>query len=110
MDAQAYRLYVGTSPGVNDVLDSGEVAGTSYLPSGLPSSGTLYARVWTKVNGTWARHSDIAFTPETSILPSHIVVPVDGTATFDTVQPFEWSEVTLARGYRLTSRHGLWSG
>src|SRR5262245_63041867 len=46
--------------------------------------------------------SDIAFTPEASILPSHIVVPVDGTATFDTGQPFEWSEVTLARGYRLT--------
>ena len=99
--AQAYRLYVGTSPGANDVLDSGEVAGTSYLPSGLPSSGILYARIWTKVNGIW-RHSDIAFTPEVSILPSHIVVPVDGTATFDTVQPFAWSEVTLARGYRLT--------
>ena len=61
--AQAYYLYVGTSPGANDVLDSGEVAGTSYLPSGLPSSGILYARIWTKVNGMW-RHSDIAFTPE----------------------------------------------
>jgi hypothetical protein len=99
--AQAYYLYVGRSPGAKDVLDSGEIAGTSYLPIGLPSSGILYARIWTKMNGMW-RHSDIAFTSEASILPSRIVVPVDGAATFDTVQPFEWSEVTLARGYRLT--------
>src|SRR6266702_1106501 len=48
------------------------------------------------------RHSDIAFTPEASIPPSHIVVPGNGTATFDTRQPFAWSEGPLARGYRLT--------
>jgi hypothetical protein len=101
MNAQAYHLYVGTSPGDNNILDSGEVAGTSYLASCLPSRGILYARILTKVNGTW-RHSDIAFTPEASIPPSHIVAPVDGTTTFDTMQPFAWSEVTLARGYRLT--------
>jgi len=54
------------------------------------------------MNGTWTRHSDIAFTPEASIPPSHIVVPGNGTATFDTRQPFAWSEGPLARGYRLT--------
>ena len=43
--APACCLYVGTSPGANDVLDSGEVAGTSYLPSGLSSSGILRAHL-----------------------------------------------------------------
>jgi hypothetical protein len=102
MNAQAYYLCVGTSPGAKDVINSGELAGTSYLPKSLPSSGILYARVWTKVNGSWSYHSDIAFTLATSLPPSHMVVPVDGTATFDTGQPFKWSEVPLARGYRLT--------
>lgn len=57
-EAQGYRLYVGTSPGSNDVHDSGDLTATAYLAGGLPSTGILYARVWTKQGGLWARHSD----------------------------------------------------
>src|SRR6266852_5087966 len=62
----------------------------------------LYARVWTKVNGSWARHSDLMFSPETRNDFSSIVAPVNGTTRFNTLQPFQWSAVAIARACRLT--------
>ncbi|PYR16295.1 MAG: hypothetical protein DMF98_28235 [Acidobacteria bacterium] len=100
--AEAYKLSIGSTPGGADIADSGETASTSYLATGLPSSGILYARVWTKLNGTWARHSDIMFSPETRNDVSSIVTPVDATTHFNTLQPFQWSAVAIARAYRLT--------
>lgn len=44
----------------------------------------------------------IAFSPEILTAPSTIIRPLDGAVTFDTAQPFQWTEVALARGYRLT--------
>jgi hypothetical protein len=100
--AQAYRLYLGTSPGGNDLLDSGEVGITSYQPSGLVATGPVYARIWAKVAGIWARHSDIQFSADALNEPAHMLVPFDGENGFDAIQPFEWDEVPVARGYRLT--------
>jgi hypothetical protein len=101
-NAQAHQLIIGTSVAGNDVFDSGEISGTSAIVSGLPATGTLYARVWSKINGAWSRHTDIAFTLEPSGVAANIVVPSDGLATFDTMVPFEWTEVPLGRAYRLT--------
>ena len=44
----------------------------------------------------------IAFTLAASSPISSIVVPGNGQAAFDAVQPFQWSAVPLARGYELT--------
>jgi hypothetical protein len=46
-------------------------------------------------------HSDSAFTLDSSVPASTIVAPADGESAFDSALPFEWSEVPLARGYRL---------
>ena len=100
--AQGYEVWVGSAPGSNDIYDSGEVAGTSVGVTSLPLTGPLYARVWTKSGGAWARHSDIAFSIESSAAASTILGPADGSTTFDTARPFKWSAVALARGYRLT--------
>ena len=51
-NAEAYYLYVGTAPGAKDVVDTGEIATTSYHANSLPT-GTLYVTIWTKVSGTW---------------------------------------------------------
>jgi hypothetical protein len=100
-NASAQELRVGTSAGANDLFDSGQMIATSAVVNGLPITGVLYARAMSSVNGTW-HYMDIAFMPDAASSTSSIVVPSDGQAVFDTVQPFQWSAVPLARGYHLT--------
>ena len=100
--ADFYELKIGSVPGANDLLDSGAIPTTSFSASGLASSGPLYAEIWAKVNGQWTMHSDIGFTLDATVQPSTIVQPPDATPDFDTAQPFVWSDVAMARGYRLT--------
>jgi hypothetical protein len=61
--AQAYYLYVGTTPGTHGLVNTGEISQTSYQATGLPSSGTLYARIFTKIGGVWY-YADISFTTQ----------------------------------------------
>jgi len=99
--AVAHQLRVGTSPGGNDLLDTGVMLGTSTVVPGLPARGTLYARALSNANGVW-ESTDIAFTVDSPSPFSTIVTPADGEPAFDTAWPFEWSAMPLARGYRLT--------
>ena len=94
-------LRVGTSPGAADVFDSGHITTTSVVVSGLPSTGLLYAAASSMVNDIW-RRTDIRFTLEASIAPSTMLAPSGPGVPFDTVEPFEWTAVPIARGYRLT--------
>ena len=49
-NVQAYYLYVGTTVGAKDLVNTGEIQGTSYLVTkALPAGQTIYARVYTKV-------------------------------------------------------------
>jgi hypothetical protein len=60
--AQNYYLTIGRSVGANEVLASGELPSsqTSYTsPLALPA-GTLYARIYTKLNGAYSRWQDIS--------------------------------------------------
>jgi len=59
--ASAYYLYVGSSLGAKDLVNTGELHVTSYLAPRLPTGQVLYARLWTKVAGHW-RNTDITFT------------------------------------------------
>jgi RHS repeat-associated protein len=59
-NAQAYYLYVGTTVGANNLVNTGEIQPTSYAASTLPANVTLYARLWTKLGGVW-RYVDITF-------------------------------------------------
>src|SRR5712691_4066549 len=59
-DATAYVLWVGTSVGAKDLVGTPEIAQTSYLATGLPTSQTLYARIWVQVGGVW-RSTDSTF-------------------------------------------------
>jgi hypothetical protein len=99
-NADTQHLLVGTTPGGNDLFDSGNIVATSAVVPTLPSTGVLYARVSSRVNGAW-RHSDIAFTAGSLPSGSTIVSPADGEPAFDTAQPFIWSDSPLARAYRL---------
>lgn len=57
--ALAYYLYVGTTQGAKDVVDSGEVSTTSQTWT-LPFGRTLYARLWTRYVDRWVFH-DVVF-------------------------------------------------
>jgi RHS repeat-associated protein len=59
-NAQAYYLYVGTTVGANNLVNTGEIQPTSYAASTLPANVTLFARLWTKLGGVW-RYVDITF-------------------------------------------------
>src|SRR5204862_1563824 len=52
-NAQAYYLYVGTTQGANNLVNTGEIQTTSYSATTLPTNTLLYARLWTKVDGVW---------------------------------------------------------
>ncbi len=100
-NSTAHQLLVGTTPGANELFDSGQIGATSVAVSGLPPTGTLYARVSSRVGAIW-RHTDIAFTLEASPALPTMIAPYNGQVGFQTALPFEWSAVPLAHGYRLT--------
>jgi hypothetical protein len=100
-DAHAtFRLSVGTTPGGNELLETGELTRTSYGPVELAGDGPRYARIWTKSLGEW-RYEDAVFTVSSRVQPARIEFPGDGALNADIARPFQWSDVALARGYRL---------
>jgi hypothetical protein len=96
--AQAYYLYVGTSQGANNLINSGELHQTSYSASSLPANQTVYARLYTEVGGVW-RYIDSSFRGD--ILTTRIISPVNGATTADWMQPIQWTIVPNAQAYYL---------
>jgi uncharacterized repeat protein (TIGR03803 family) len=95
---QAYYLYVGTNVGAKDLVNTGEIQQTSYrVPLTLPAGTTFYARLWTKVGGTW-RYVDASFsTPPIA----RFTYPVAGTTTVDPTLPLAWTSVPDVQAYYL---------
>jgi hypothetical protein len=96
--AQSYYLYVGTTPGAKDVIDSGETAATSwsFAPSVVP--GMFYIRMYTKTAGRW-RYVDSSFTAYAP--PSTMTYPTDGATAVECRTPFTWVSKPGASSYRL---------
>src|SRR5205807_2065184 len=95
--AQAYYLYVGTSQGAQDLVDSAEIQSTSYQVPPLPAGQTLWARIWTEVGGHWS-FRDASFT---AVAPSHssFTYPQNGSTSVDTSKAFTWTSVPSAQAY-----------
>jgi hypothetical protein len=94
-NAQAYYLWIGTTAGAKDLVDSGEVHTTSFKAT-LPRNQTVYARLWTKVAGAW-RYSDSSFASFLSVLTT----PSNGSISADFTQPLQWTTVPGAQAYYL---------
>jgi hypothetical protein len=92
--ARAYYLYVGTTSGGKDLVDTGEVQTLDAPMVPLPADQTVWARVWTDINGSW-RPNEIAF----KVRGAALVTPVDTAATAG--QTFKWTEITNAQTYYL---------
>ncbi|HEY7889319.1 MAG TPA: hypothetical protein VIC29_13955 [Steroidobacteraceae bacterium] len=107
-NAYAYQLQIGTSPGANDVFDSGAIASTSISVPGLPQSGVLYARVravpkgWSPDSGTdFSRAEYATFRTDSDVKGATFIYPANaGMANAAT--PISWTDESVAQGYRLT--------
>jgi hypothetical protein len=97
-DAQGYRLQIGTTPGGNDVLESGETARTWWTVEALPAGRTLYARLQTRLGSRWVT-SDSQFVSADKAL---LVYPYAGASDVSASETFVWSGVSDAQAYRVT--------
>lgn len=60
--ATGYWLYVGSSPGANDIFTQGASANLSLTVPGLPTDGrVLYFRLFSEMGGTW-QYRDYTYT------------------------------------------------
>lgn len=97
-NAEVYYLYVGTAPGLYDVIDSKEIRQASYSAMSLPANRTLYARLYTKSWGVW-RYTEIAFTVAKGL--ATLITPIDGATRVDPTRAFEWTSVPFKQSYYL---------
>jgi len=95
--AETYYLYVGTSPGAKDLINTGERQRTDYVGRPLPGGIQAYARLWTKLDGAW-RFSDSSFI--TQDVP-RFVTPRAGATNLGSTVDFSWTSVAGAKGYRV---------
>ena len=95
-DAQSYYLYVGTSPGAKDIVDTGETKATSFQVNGLEPGKTLYARVYTLLKGVWEVDS-VTFTTS---LSARFTKPMAGDGS-DLGQGIAWTTILGADSYLL---------
>jgi endoglucanase len=101
-DAQGYYLTVGTAPGRYDLANSGVLTGevTSYSVPALPTATTLYARVYTEMDGAFTRYQDVKFTAVRG--QAELTSPTAGGSAVTDPVSFAWTTVGAAVGYDLT--------
>ena len=94
-----YQLYIGTSPGSNDVYNSWGVTTTTLtLNLSWRSNFTYYVRLFTDVAGKW-RYSDSSFSTGTGI--AHLLSPRNGASGVSQFQLFTWNAIPNALAYSL---------
>src|SRR5205809_868842 len=96
--AQAYQLYLGSTPGAMDILNSRQIHTTSFPWTNTPAHQTLYARIWVQVGGVW-RHTDSSFSGVP--LRAQITYPVNGAVNANLALPIQWTSVPNAEAYQL---------
>jgi hypothetical protein len=96
--ALAYYLYVGTAPGLKDVVDTGEINQTAYAAT-LPAGRHLYARIHTKFSDRWLSR-DVDFTTAAAP-PASLLQPANGAITSGAQVTFSWTSSSGALAYYL---------
>ena len=97
-DVTLYEFRLGTTgPGSTNVYNSAE-ASTTVLTSGLISNiptnaATLYARLYSKINGAW-QYSDYTYTEYGTPVPAALTSPTPGSTLTGSSATFTWSAGT----------------
>jgi hypothetical protein len=86
-------LYLGTSQGASDLLESGDLSGgTTVSVSGLPTDGqTIYVRLWYRTLGRPWHFRDCTVTAAT-LPPPALTSPSCGSSLTSTSAIFSWAD------------------
>ena len=100
--AQAYYLLVGTTIYGANLVNTGALPSTrtSFSMPVLPANSTLYATLFTKINGAWSHYVAATFT--TGPVRATLIDPYDGDTALDGAPLFSWTTIAGADGYLLT--------
>jgi hypothetical protein len=98
---RGYQLTVGTKPGTADLVNSGTLDPnvTSYREPALRTGTTLYAKIVSKIAGTWTDYQAISFTAAPN--PVAFTHPTQGQTGVSTPATFTWSTTPAATGYQM---------
>src|SRR5205085_11479604 len=87
--AELHYVYVGTTPGATDIVNSGEIPGFAAgrtVPNPPPGT-TYYVRLWTRVAGIW-RYTDGTVNP---LVIAELTSP--STDVVADLTTFRWTKV-----------------
>jgi hypothetical protein len=96
--ASQYWLYVGTTgAGSVNVYDASAGTNLSATVTGIPTTGTIYVRLWTLLPTGWV-WSDYTYTGG---IAAALTIPPPGTILSGSAATFGWNSVTGAAEYWL---------
>jgi hypothetical protein len=91
--APQYWLYVGTTPGANNMYSKSMGTATSITLNGLPSDGRMiYVRLWTLSGSTWL-YNDYSYRAYSGGSKAVMTSPANGSTLTSTTQTFVWTNV-----------------
>ncbi len=101
-----YLLMLGTTgKGSHDIYDGVSTTNTSVNLTTLPTNGvTVYARLYSQFNGSWAQYVDSTYTEYGTPVPAALLTPAPDSMLTSSSVTFTWSpgsgvtEYTLAVG------------
>ena len=99
--SEAYHLYIGTSQGGYDIYAANQGTATSRTIYNLPTSGTIYVRLYTWMGSYWD-YRDYTYQASGSgyVSASSITSPTSGTTFTSSTQTFYWQD-TGSEAYHL---------
>ena len=99
----------------HNLYSSGYLTGTSATVSGLPTSGvTVYARLWSEVNGSWL-YNDYSYSADGTLARAELTSPAPGSKLPGASATFSWTAGSGVTRYQLhvatdgISGHNLYS-
>ena len=100
----SYGLWLGTAPGTYDLYNSTPITALTTTATGLPTNGTtIYARMFSLINGTW-QSNDYTYTAHGTPVLAVLTSPTPGTQLGGSSATFTWTAGTGVTSY------GLWLG
>jgi hypothetical protein len=96
-----YILYLGTSQGSDNLFNSGATGATSVAVTGIPTgSATLYATLFSKINGAW-EPAYYTYTEASASAAAVLLSPASGTTLSGSTVTFSWSSGSSVTDYIL---------
>jgi hypothetical protein len=100
--AVAYWLYVGNSPGAQDIYSAGQGTSLFGTVSGIPTDGrTIYATLWSFICGSWQSNAYTYHAANIGCTKAVMLSPANGSTFNSSTVTFTWSSGTGAVAYWL---------